>query len=132
MKNSVFHLNESAQRNLARRSVFAFAVLASLYSKSFLLGTLYYYCIVVSIFYVDRIHQSPLCLPIPPLRDNAHFYAELRFSPFSSSSPTDESIFGIFGGECRTRTCDIVHHKQVVKIAVTVFDKTKLLTRSTY
>jgi hypothetical protein len=67
MKNSVFHLNESAQRNLARRSVFAFAVLASFYSKSFLLGTLYYYYIVVSIFWMDRIHQSPLCLPIPPL-----------------------------------------------------------------
>lgn len=75
---------------------------------------------------------SPWRLPVPPLPHNAHFYAELRFSPFSSSSPTDESIFGIFGGECRTRTCDIVHHKQVVKIAVTVFDKTKLLTRSTY
>nr|DAM21983.1 MAG TPA: hypothetical protein [Caudoviricetes sp.] len=50
MKNSVFHLNESTQRNLARRSVFAFAVLASLYSKSFLLGTLCYYYIAVSMF----------------------------------------------------------------------------------
>ena len=66
MKNSVFLLNESAQRNLARRSVFAFAVLASFYSKSFLLGTLYYYYIVVSIFWMDRIHQSPMRLPVPP------------------------------------------------------------------
>lgn len=48
------------QRNLARRSVFAFAVLANFYSKSFLLGTL---CNCLQSLSLGRTHQSPLCIP---------------------------------------------------------------------
>lgn len=48
------------QRNLARRSVFAFAVLANFYSKSFLLGTL---CNFLQSLFLGRTHQSPLCFP---------------------------------------------------------------------
>ena len=50
-------------KNLARRSVCAFAVLASFYSKSFLLGTLYF---TVAHNELWGKHQSPMRLPIPP------------------------------------------------------------------
>ena len=42
------------KRNLARRSVFAFAVLASFYSKGFPLGTLYGK--TVASIYIDETH----------------------------------------------------------------------------
>lgn len=50
-------------KNLARRSVCAFAVLASFYSKSFLLGTLYF---TVAHNNLWGKHKSPMRLPIPP------------------------------------------------------------------
>ena len=67
-------------QNLARRSVFAFAVLASFYSKSFLLGTLYFSVVHISVKQTSKSRASAYSATsayLPTRADISRWYATI-------------------------------------------------------